>query len=139
MAKDKFQVLRERSLGKIAKRLARRWASIAERHVQLAVKQEKLREEMLALEKDFGKLIPPGYKTAAHEGYRLAPDGTLFQVLCTCVECQAELQKLPIVLVTERMIQARLVPPDKIDAARAHAAALSQKEAKDQRRRMLYN
>jgi hypothetical protein len=139
MAKDKFQVLRERSLGKISKKLARKWASIAERHVQLAIKQEELREEMLGLEKEFGKIVPPDYRTTSHEGYRLDPDGTLFQVLCTCIECQASLQKLPIVLVTERMIQARLVPPDKADAARAHAAELSQKEAKDQRRRMLYN
>jgi hypothetical protein len=139
MAKDKFQVLRERSLGKIAKRLVSRWRSIAARHVQLAVKQEELREEMLALEKQFGKVVPPEYKTPAHEGYRLDPDGTLFQILCTCIECQAELQKLPIVLVTERMIQAKLVPPDKIDAARAHASEMSKKEAQDQRRRMLYN
>jgi hypothetical protein len=121
MAREKFTLISERPVGRIPSSVSKRWAALVKRQAKLQAQQEKLKSAMERLEEQLSAYMSQEHITEAHEGFRLESDGTLVQLLCKCVKCQASLHAMPLSWAVESMIKANLIPKDQVATARQQA------------------
>jgi hypothetical protein len=139
MAQEKFDIIDERPVVELPAALVRRGARLEARKDKLQAQLKKLTEDIDAFEAELDALVPPELETDMAESVRIDEDGTLFQVMCKCVECQAELHSMTVVDTAEAMIRSGAVPQSQAEATREHAYSIARDVSRDHQTRMLFN
>lgn len=139
MATLKFQLVTERFVGRVPTSLAKKWARLAARQKTLETELEELKAAVTEFEECLGERLPEDALNEAHDGFRLEPDGRLYQVLCKCFECQAKIQTVSVIDTVEGMIRAGLIKKGEEAATRAHAYKIESSRREEEAVRQLLN
>lgn len=139
MAQSKFQLISERLIGRVRPSIAKKWAKLHQRQQKIEAQFEKLKKQTEDFQESLEHALPFEYQTEAHEGFRLEPDGRVYQVLCKCFECQAKLHNMSVIDAVEHMIKADLIERSKVAAVREHAYQIEAAKQTDVAKRQLIN
>lgn len=121
MAKQEFKPILERLVGPLPKALLRRGEQLRKRQEKFEALGKKLEADVVVWEKSLMEVIPEELKSSAQTGYKIMNDGNFYQLLCGCVECQAQLHEMSLIETVEAMVKADLIPSSQVAAARIQA------------------
>lgn len=119
MANRKFTLVRERPVGTLTPALQKRWNALRARRQRLAAAEARLTQDVEQFSAHLIEVL--SLDTASVTGLRVGDDGTLFQVLCGCPNCQALLQGLSIAVTVTEMHREGLITSEQAREAMTRA------------------
>jgi len=120
VAIERFQLIEEKSLGRLSPRLYKKWQVLMARKERLELAQAKLKANLETFELEVAKSAGKKFTADVHQGFKLESNGTLTQIFCKCVNCQAKLHGMSLLTTVESMIKSGLIPRDQIASLRSH-------------------
>lgn len=140
MAHRRFQIIKEKPVATLSKRLQASWQALVRKRERLTDLEAQLDTATRTFFTAVEKTVPmsDGEKVA-YRGLRMDNDGTLYQVFCDCASCQAGLHDMSVTAVVEEMIRQDLIDEDEVESVRERASEIDSAKRSNAKKVLLLN
>jgi len=139
MAERKLLVVTERPVTELTPELREQWQALLAKKARIeraqGVYDRAAERFLMKVERALGEAL----SCEGHKGFHVDPDGNIWQRLCECPSCQADLLGIPVALAVELMLEQGLIDPDDSAEVRKKAAEIDAKKRDAVRKQTILN